>query len=71
MTFIADALGGWLIGQVAAAARKRLGDWLLRTEQERALRKAATAAIQATAKQFRPEPSGVDDAEGADHLLGS
>jgi hypothetical protein len=37
MTFIADALGGWLVGQVAAAGQKRLGDWLLGSEQERAL----------------------------------
>jgi hypothetical protein len=68
MTFIADALGGWLVGQVAAAGRKRLGDWLLGTEQERALQQAATAAIQATARLFRPEPVVVDDPQGADHL---
>jgi predicted ATPase len=36
-----DALRGWLIGQVAAGGRKRLGDWLLGTEQERALQQAA------------------------------
>jgi hypothetical protein len=68
MTFIADALGGWLIGQVAAGGRKRLGDWLLGTEQERALQQAATAAIHATAEQFRPKPAVADDAQGADHL---
>lgn len=38
-----DALRGWLIGQVAAGGRKRLGDWLLGTEQERALQQAATS----------------------------
>jgi hypothetical protein len=68
MTFIADALGGWLVGQVASAGRKRLGDWLLGSEEERALQQAATAAIQATAEQFRPESAVADDAQSADHL---
>ena len=68
MTFIADALGGWLGGQVASAGRKRLGDWLLGSEQARALQQAATAAIQATGEQFRPESAVADDAQSADHL---
>jgi hypothetical protein len=68
MVFIADAFGGWLLGHLADAGRKRLGTWLLGSEQERALQQAATAAILATARQFRPEPAASDDAQGADHL---
>ena len=68
MVFVAEALGGWLIGQVADAGRKRLGTWLLGSDQERALQQAATAAILATARQLRPGPATADDPQGADHL---
>jgi hypothetical protein len=66
--FVADALGGWLIGQLADAGRKRLGSWLLGSDQERALQQAATAAIQATVWQLRAGSATTDDPEGADHL---
>jgi hypothetical protein len=66
--FIAEAFGGWLIGQLANAGGKRLGAWLLGHDQEQALRQAATAAIQAIALQLRPEPTTLDDVQGADHL---
>jgi hypothetical protein len=68
MVFVAEALGGWLIGQMANAGRKRLGSWLLGSELERALQQAATAAIQATARQWRPGPATTDDPQSADHL---
>lgn len=68
MVFVAEAFGGWLIGRVADAGRKRLGVWLVGSDQERALQQAATAAIQATARQLRPDPATADDAQGADHL---
>ena len=68
MTFVAEAFGGWLVGQIADASRKALAGWLLGGDQERALQKAATAAIQATAQQLRPEYTTADDAVGASHL---
>jgi hypothetical protein len=63
-----DALGAWLVEQLADAGRKKLTDPLLGSDQERALQQAATAAIQATARQWRPEPATTDDPKGADHL---
>jgi hypothetical protein len=68
MTFVAEAFGGWLVGQVADATRKGLADRLLGSDQERALQKAATAAIKVTAQQFRPGSAIGEDALGADHL---
>jgi TPR repeat protein len=68
MVFVAEAFTGWLFGQLADAGRRRLGEWMLGSNQQRALQQAATAAIHATACQLRPEPGSVDDAQGADHL---
>jgi hypothetical protein len=68
MVFIAEAFAAWLIGQFADIGHKRLGEWLLGSDQQRALQQAATAAIQATARQLRPGPTTADDALGADHL---
>jgi hypothetical protein len=63
MVFVADALGGWLVGLLADAGRKKLATWVLGSEQERALRSAATAAVRLTAQELRP-----DDAEQAEGL---
>jgi tetratricopeptide (TPR) repeat protein len=68
MVFIAEAFGGWLVSQVADAGRRRLSEWLLGTDQERALQQAATAAIQGTARELRPGHRRADDMRGADHL---
>jgi hypothetical protein len=68
VVFVADALGGWLVGQLADAGRKKLTELVLGSEQERALRQAATDAIQATARQCRPGLATPDDPQGADHL---
>ncbi len=57
MVFVADDLAAWLIGLLADRGRRRLTTVLLGTEQERALRSAASAAIQQTARDLRP----VDD----------
>ena len=54
MVFVADALGGWLVGQLADAGRKKLTKLVLGGEQERALHRAAGAAVWATAKQVSP-----------------
>jgi hypothetical protein len=61
VVFIADDLGGWLVGLLADAGRKKLTTWLLGSDQERALRQAAAAAIQLTAGQLAP--SGGEQAE--------
>jgi hypothetical protein len=61
VVFVADDLGAWLVGLVADAGRKKLTTWALGTDQERALRRAATGAIQATAVQLAP--SGDQQAE--------
>ena len=54
MVFVADALGGWLVGQLADAGRKKLTELVLGTEQERALRRAADAAAWATGEEVSP-----------------
>ncbi|MGI8450302.1 MAG: hypothetical protein ACR2MP_24630 [Streptosporangiaceae bacterium] len=46
MSFVADDLAAWLVSLLADTGRKRLAAWLLGDEQERALRQAATAAVQ-------------------------
>src|SRR4029077_10149853 len=58
VVFVADALGGWLGGQLADAGRKKLTELILGSEQERALRRAAYAAVWATAEEM--SPSGGD-----------
>jgi len=52
--FVADALGGWLVGQLADAGRKKLTELVLGSEQERALRRAADAAVWAAAEETSP-----------------
>jgi hypothetical protein len=54
VVFVADDLGGWLIGLLADAGRKKLTTLVLGSEQERALRSAATAAVQQTVAELRP-----------------
>ncbi len=55
MVFVADALGAWLVEQLADAGRKKLTRKLmLGSEQERALRRAAEAAVWATAEEMSP-----------------
>jgi len=61
--FVADDLGAWLVGLLADAGRRRLTTWVLGTEQERALRQAATAAVWLAAGELRPE-----DGERAEEL---
>jgi tetratricopeptide (TPR) repeat protein len=61
--FVADDLGAWLIGVLADAGRKKLTTLILGTPQQRALRSAATAAVQRTADELRS-----DDEEQAGHV---
>jgi hypothetical protein len=51
VVFVADALGGWLVGQLADAGRKKLTELVLGNVQERALREAADVAAWATAEE--------------------
>ena len=61
MVFVADDLGAWLVGLLADASRKKLTALVLGSDQERALRRAATAAVQATADEM--SSSGGERAE--------
>ena len=54
VVFVADDLGAWLIGLLADAGRKKLTALVLGSDQERALRKAATEAVQDTAAEMSP-----------------
>jgi NACHT domain len=54
VVFVADALGAWLVGQLADAGRRKLTTLVLGTDQERALRSAAIAAVQRTASELCP-----------------
>jgi len=60
MVFVADDLGAWLVGLLADAGRRRLVTWVLGTDQERALRQAATAAVRQTAAKLCPDDDGQD-----------
>ena len=57
MVFVADNLGAWLVGLLADAGRKKLTALVLGSDQERALRQAATAAVQDTAEEMSPSGS--------------
>jgi hypothetical protein len=63
MVFVGDDLGTWLVATLADAGRKWLMGFVFGTDQERALRRAATAAVQLTAQELRP-----DDPERAEEL---
>jgi tetratricopeptide (TPR) repeat protein len=54
VVFVADDLGAWLVGLLADAGRKKLTALVLGSDQERALRKAAAAAVQDTAAEMSP-----------------
>ena len=54
MVLVADDLTAWLVGLLADAGRKKLTSWVLGTEQQRALRQAATAAIESTVSELAP-----------------
>lgn len=49
--FVADDFGAWLIGLLADASRKKLTTLVLGSDQQRALRSAATEAIRHTASE--------------------
>jgi tetratricopeptide (TPR) repeat protein len=53
MVFVADDLASWLIGLLADAGRRKLTALILGSDQERALRSAAAAAVRLTAGELR------------------
>jgi hypothetical protein len=53
VVFVADDLAAWLTGLLADRGRQKLSTLVLGTEQERALRAAATAAVRLTAEEVR------------------
>lgn len=55
MVFVADDLAAWLVALLADAGRRKLTTMALGSDQKRALRHAATAAAQLTARQLRPD----------------
>jgi hypothetical protein len=54
VAFVMDDLVAWLVGLLADAGRKKLTALVLSSEQERALGRAATTAIQLTVTQLAP-----------------
>ena len=68
MVFVVDDLVAWLVGLLADAGRKKLTTLVLGSEQERALRQAAAAAVEATAAQLAP--SGGEQAEQLAMVVG-
>jgi hypothetical protein len=52
VVFIVDDLGGWLVGLLADASRKKLTTLVLGSDQDRALRRAAEATVQQTADEL-------------------
>jgi Tetratricopeptide repeat len=54
VVFVADDLGAWLVGLLADASLKKLITLVLGSDQERALRQAAKAAVERTAEQLAP-----------------
>jgi hypothetical protein len=60
VVFIADDLLAWLVGLVADAGRKKLVTLVLGSDQERALRQATVAAVEATATQLAPSGEQAD-----------
>jgi hypothetical protein len=63
MAFVADDLTAWLVGLLADRSRRRLSTLVLGTDQERALRSAATAAVEQVSREVRP-----GDDEQAEHV---
>jgi hypothetical protein len=63
VAFVADDLAAWLVGLLADRGRLKFTALVLGTEQERALRSAAAAAVEQVGREVRP-----GDAEQAEHV---
>jgi hypothetical protein len=58
VVFLADDLGAWLTGLLADRFRRKLATVFLGDDLDRALRPAATAAIELTAAELSPDDDG-------------
>ena len=54
VVFVADALGQWLVEQLADAGRKKLTELVLGSEQERALRRRPTPRSGPPPRRWAP-----------------
>lgn len=70
MAFVADDLGAWLIGLLAEGARRKLINFVLGDEVERALRAAPTTAIRLTATVLWADDAGASRAGDDGHQRG-
>ena len=68
MVFVADDLVAWLIGRLADAGFKKLTTLVRGTDQQRALRQAAEAAVERTVELLAP--AGGEQAEQMATALG-
>jgi hypothetical protein len=68
VAFVVDDLTAWLVGLLADAGRRKLTSWVLGTDQQRALRQAAEAAVERTAGQL--VPAGGEQAEHLAMVVG-
>jgi hypothetical protein len=68
VVFVADDLVAWLIGRLADAGFKKLTTLVRGTDQQRALRQAAAAAIERTAEELAP--SGGEQADQLAEAIG-
>jgi hypothetical protein len=70
--FVTGVFAQWLLEQLADAGRKRLVEFLLGDEQERAVRRAAAMAIESTAEGFYPgaDPQAEHLAMAIDQVFG-
>jgi hypothetical protein len=55
VVFVADDLGAWLVAVLADAGRRRLTQFMLGSDQDRALRQAGAAAVLLTGQEMCPE----------------
>ena len=61
VAFVVDDLLGWLIGRLADAGYRKLTTLVLGSPEERALKEAVTAAVEATVGEI--DPSDGEEAE--------
>jgi hypothetical protein len=54
VAFVADDLAAWLVALLADTDRKKLSTFVRGTDQERALRSAATAAVEQVGREVCP-----------------
>jgi hypothetical protein len=73
VSFVADDLAAWLVALLADSGRGKLTSWLAGDEQERALRQAATAAVESAAGDLcaGEKERGAEQAMVISHVFGT